>query len=308
MNWVPKIFVFWNFHLSENILLIKKTSPHPIHRCTLCGEGFVDENTIKKHITTFHGTELTENSCRTCGKHCKDSRSLVKHAWDHSREKKHCCAKCGKNFHNKARLKRHMQSHRNKSVTCNICGEDFPDGRSLMNHRHSHTNISGRQFPCRECGKTFGSRSSQQIHMRIHTGGFRLIDSYELNIWIKFPILGLLLSRFRYFILTKIRFQGNDLTDADFAGRHLLTAVHYENMNVFTRVSNHSFFNFRSYSCLSATTKKHFKKFRIIFYSEKQEKSHMPVRYALAHSTNALFCVSISALIIPVWIPQTEIV
>lgn len=46
----------------------------------------------------------------------------------------------------------------------------FADGRSLMNHRHSHTNISGRQFPCRECGKTFGSRSSQQIHMRIHTG------------------------------------------------------------------------------------------------------------------------------------------
>nr|CAI5845707.1 unnamed protein product [Callosobruchus analis] len=39
-----------------------------------------------------------------------------------------------------------------------------------MNHRHSHSSVSGRQFPCRECGKTFGSRSSQQIHIRIHTG------------------------------------------------------------------------------------------------------------------------------------------
>jgi len=68
------------------------------------------------------------------------------------------------------RLKRHMLSHRNKTVSCDICGEEFPDGRSLMNHRHSHTNVSGRQFPCRECGKTFGSRSSQQIHIRIHTG------------------------------------------------------------------------------------------------------------------------------------------
>uniref|UniRef100_A0A1B0D1D9 C2H2-type domain-containing protein n=1 Tax=Phlebotomus papatasi TaxID=29031 RepID=A0A1B0D1D9_PHLPP len=94
----------------------------------------------------------------------------MKHAWDHSREKTHSCSKCAKTFHNKARLKRHMMSHRNKSVTCDVCGDKFPDGRSLMNHRHSHTNVSGRQFPCRECGKTFGSRSSQQIHIRIHTG------------------------------------------------------------------------------------------------------------------------------------------
>lgn len=152
------------------IVDIDTNIPHFNRRCTLCGEAFADEKTIKKHITTFHFNELTDNSCRICGKQCKDQRSLLKHAWDHSKEKKHACVNCGKNFHNKARLRRHMQSHRNKSVTCNICGDVFADGRSLMNHRHSHTNISGRQFPCRECGKTFGSRSSQQIHMRIHTG------------------------------------------------------------------------------------------------------------------------------------------
>lgn len=87
-----------------------------------------------------------------------------------------------------------MVSHRDKAVSCNVCGESFADGRSLMNHRHSHTTTSGKQFPCLECGaligffvifsihnivhdtilnisgKTFGSRSSQQIHIRIHTG------------------------------------------------------------------------------------------------------------------------------------------
>lgn len=140
------------------------------YKCTLCGEQFMEDQRIRQHITTVHAKEITEHTCRLCGKHCKDERSLLKHAWDHSKEKNHSCMKCGKTFFNKARLKRHMQSHRNKSVLCNICGESFPDGRSLMNHRHSHTNVSGRQFPCRECGKTFGSRSSQQIHMRIHTG------------------------------------------------------------------------------------------------------------------------------------------
>lgn len=63
-----------------------------------------------------------------------------------------------------------MVSHRNKMVACDECGMEFPDGRALVSHRHSHRELGGRTFPCRECGKTFGSRSSQQIHIRIHTG------------------------------------------------------------------------------------------------------------------------------------------
>lgn len=89
---------------------------------------------------------------------------------EHSKEKTNSCSKCGKTFYNKARLKRHMMSHRNKTVMCDICEQEFPDGRTLMNHRHSHSSTSSKQFPCKECGKTFGSRSSQQIHVRTHTG------------------------------------------------------------------------------------------------------------------------------------------
>lgn len=140
------------------------------HRCMICGELFNDEQSLATHVSQRHGRTMPPNACMLCGKNCKDRRTLLKHSWDHSREKLFSCSKCGKSFHNKARLKRHMVSHRNKSVQCDVCGENFPDGRSLMNHRHSHSNISGRQFPCRECGKTFGSRSSQQIHIRIHTG------------------------------------------------------------------------------------------------------------------------------------------
>lgn len=142
------------------------------HKCNLCKRSFLDETTIKEHVQQFHSLELTETSCVVCGKLCKNHNALLKHAWEHSRERNsygtHCCSKCGKSFHNKARLKRHMVSHRNKTVRCEVCSEEFPDGRSLMNHRHSHT--KSRQFPCHECGKTFGSRSSQQIHLRIHSG------------------------------------------------------------------------------------------------------------------------------------------
>ncbi|XP_058814258.1 zinc finger protein 91 [Topomyia yanbarensis] len=142
------------------------------HKCQLCRETFENEGAIKEHIQKFHSTELTDTSCVICGKCCKNHAALLKHAWEHSRDRSnygsHCCSRCGKTFYNKARLKRHMVSHRNKSVKCEVCLEEFPDGRSLMNHRHSHT--KSRQFPCSECGKTFGSRSSQQIHLRIHSG------------------------------------------------------------------------------------------------------------------------------------------
>ncbi|EDW16664.1 uncharacterized protein LOC6575187 [Drosophila mojavensis] len=143
----------------------------PPFKCVLCGVSFYEEQAIKRHLHTRHPHELRPNSCVLCGKECRDRKALMKHAWDHSREKCHSCSKCGKNFHNKARLKRHMASHRDKSVVCEVCHEEFPDGRTLSNHRHSHSTTSpGKLFPCHECGKTFGSRSSQQIHVRIHTG------------------------------------------------------------------------------------------------------------------------------------------
>ncbi|XP_019875091.2 zinc finger protein 271 isoform X2 [Aethina tumida] len=140
------------------------------HRCMICGEVCIDDAAVQEHVQTKHGRNLPPNTCMLCGRTCKDRRTLLKHSWEHSKEKMFACSKCAKTFHNKARLKRHMLSHRNKVVPCDVCGEEFPDGRSLMNHRHSHSSVSGRQFPCRECGKTFGSRSSQQIHIRIHTG------------------------------------------------------------------------------------------------------------------------------------------
>lgn len=144
---------------------------YPPFKCVLCGESFFEEPTIKRHLQSQHANDMTENSCILCGKECRDRKALIKHAWDHSREKCHSCSKCGKNFHNKARLKRHMASHRDKSVQCDVCHEEFPDGRTLSNHRHSHSTTSaGKLFPCLTCGKTFGSRSSQQIHVRIHTG------------------------------------------------------------------------------------------------------------------------------------------
>ncbi|XP_012525196.2 zinc finger protein 850 isoform X1 [Monomorium pharaonis] len=146
-------------------------SRSPSRRCLLCGARCRDETEVAQHVRQNHAEDAPPNTCTMCGKTCKDKRSLLKHSWIHNVDKTFGCTKCGKRFHSKARLRRHMVSHRNKMVACDECGEEFPDGRALVSHRHSHNReLGGRSFPCRECGKSFGSRSSQQIHIRIHTG------------------------------------------------------------------------------------------------------------------------------------------
>uniref|UniRef100_A0A182F2H3 C2H2-type domain-containing protein n=1 Tax=Anopheles albimanus TaxID=7167 RepID=A0A182F2H3_ANOAL len=87
-------------------------------KCQLCGETFQSEHEIKQHLQEQHIDQMTPTSCAICGKRCTNQASLIKHSWDHSRVRRHCCPQCDKTFHHKARLKRHMESHRNKSVKC----------------------------------------------------------------------------------------------------------------------------------------------------------------------------------------------
>ncbi|XP_067013708.1 zinc finger protein 420 isoform X2 [Anabrus simplex] len=161
-----------NFASDADLLAHMEThARYQPHRCMLCGECFLDGASVAAHVRKRHAKNIPPNACTLCGKTCRDRRSLQKHTWVHSAERCFACQECGKRFHSRARLKRHMVSHRDKAVRCEECGEEFPDGRALINHRHSHKqDLTGRQFSCLECGKTFGSRSSQQIHARIHTG------------------------------------------------------------------------------------------------------------------------------------------
>lgn len=144
---------------------------HQCVKCLLCGDELADDLRLEEHVQTTHKAELTKGMCGVCGKQCKDDKSLQKHSFEHSSAmKKVLCPICKKSFQNKGRLKRHLLSHRKRAVQCDICMEEFQDGRTLMNHRHSHTTGLMKKFPCKECGKSFGSRSSQQIHARMHTG------------------------------------------------------------------------------------------------------------------------------------------
>lgn len=81
-------------------------------RCMICGETCPTEELLAEHVQAKHGKNLPPNTCLMCGRTCRDKRTLLKHSFEHNKEKVFGCSKCPKTFHNKARLKRHMLSHR----------------------------------------------------------------------------------------------------------------------------------------------------------------------------------------------------
>jgi len=115
-----------------------------------------------------------------CGKECRDRKALIKHAWDHSREKCHSCSKCGKNFHNKARLKRHMASHRDKSVVCEVCQEYMEADASQPVVTTSQPIAvdpppqpifpvldDSKPFVCQQCGLAFAREKALVSHTKV---------------------------------------------------------------------------------------------------------------------------------------------
>ncbi|XP_053609671.1 zinc finger protein 775-like isoform X2 [Plodia interpunctella] len=113
--------------------------------CQHCGVAFQRADLLRRHVAAAHSykrhdsTSSTwgEHTCDVCGETCTDALQLLAHAELHTERVRMPAT----------RLKK-MSRGRNNSMSSN--------------------NL--RQFPCKECGKVFGSRSSQQIHIRIHTG------------------------------------------------------------------------------------------------------------------------------------------
>uniref|UniRef100_A0A1A8QP84 C2H2-type domain-containing protein n=1 Tax=Nothobranchius rachovii TaxID=451742 RepID=A0A1A8QP84_9TELE len=108
--------------------------------CPECGEQFLHERSLQKHMRVTSHSGLKSSSC------CVDKKRV--------------------------RVKQNVDSSRKvqtklKSFSCDDCGKSF----SSISHLNSHMSVYTGQkpFACELCEKRFGLKSFLKIHLRVHT-------------------------------------------------------------------------------------------------------------------------------------------
>ncbi|XP_045463287.1 gastrula zinc finger protein XlCGF17.1-like [Harmonia axyridis] len=130
--------------------------------CRVCCETFAEPLDLLAHAEE-HARGF-EYSCMVCSENFINEETCAVHVKEqHPEEEGLHCSKCPRIFYDISRLEKHLLSHKDESLMNNVHDQ-------TTNRYKNIGKLSDQQFSCQECGKRFATRSSQQIHMRIHTG------------------------------------------------------------------------------------------------------------------------------------------
>ncbi|XP_053406960.1 zinc finger protein 2-like isoform X2 [Mercenaria mercenaria] len=163
------------------------------NECAICGKRFQHRKSLKRHLKKHSETAIMCNGCGTsfdsgqkledhnkkyhqvglicdeCGTHCSSKQVLQNHkVLKHNADGKnrHACPypECEKVFVKRTLLEDHINSHlKIKSHSCDKCDKKFISRYD----KGKHSQICGmpsRKKICLECGQTFSSYSSLNIH------------------------------------------------------------------------------------------------------------------------------------------------
>lgn len=138
--------------------------------CKLCGKVFSLEKYRKKHFNGVHNTEAKVR-CLYCNEKFKGEYARHLHVVQFHKEKvrKSTCELCNKDFDWRPYYLKHMRlSHgkKEKKHHCQLCDKSFMMKYELRNHEDWHNNESS--FVCAVCNKKFSSKAYLQRHYATH--------------------------------------------------------------------------------------------------------------------------------------------
>ena len=163
--------------------------------CTDCGSTFKSDHDMERHKA--FGTCISDVSLAPKRKHKFTPRKIVKlepdgnYICDNCGEfftvsvkyKRHiakcgmkeedmfACQHCGRKFHTKTALKKHLEVHAEPTIPCPHCDKKFRSERHRDRHMTGqHLLDSEKPFQCIDCGKGFMSEGQLQDHTNVHTG------------------------------------------------------------------------------------------------------------------------------------------
>uniref|UniRef100_A0A2C9KDV1 C2H2-type domain-containing protein n=1 Tax=Biomphalaria glabrata TaxID=6526 RepID=A0A2C9KDV1_BIOGL len=136
------------------------------HVCELCGERFVNPNSLKVHYRRHTGEKPYK--CSFCPKSFSQQGTLIAHERYHKGEKPYLCGTCGEGFTTRSHLTIHVRKHTNdRPYKCDQC--DYAGTtRSLLNiHLLRHS--SNKPFKCTVCSAAFKRQHHLDGHLRKHS-------------------------------------------------------------------------------------------------------------------------------------------
>lgn len=178
------------------------------YTCKECGKSYLTQSSLNVHYTAVHSGEK-RYACSICGEKFKRSSVRLFHQRTvHSTVRPFACAYCDKSFKSKAHLTYHTSTHTRKKsragvestaqgqgesgesndtefhnpekkgsrkVQCQEC-DTMVAPKHLKEHQKIHNPNKPRcdneiQFPCKQCGKSYTSQHSLNVHCSaMHSG------------------------------------------------------------------------------------------------------------------------------------------
>ena len=134
---------------------------HTDVKCDECGRTFVDEASLRKHMSMLHvGRHLSkalknnrrEYSCEICHKTFGYAVNVRKHKWlVHRRVPRPVVVVDDERALDRAAAKLKRAQERFEDMTCSLCGMEATSWKQLNIHMMDHS--KERPFKCEECGK-----------------------------------------------------------------------------------------------------------------------------------------------------------
>lgn len=136
-------------------------------KCSVCNKDFATDQNFKEHMLLMHANQSTRQ-CKLCDKKFTRQMYLERHMMLHSDEEPHKCSICAEKFLLRYQLREHMAIHKGREYNCLLCGKIFHFKTSLNRHLKVHNR--SKSYVCEICKKCFSSAEYLRNHQSIHTG------------------------------------------------------------------------------------------------------------------------------------------